>query len=109
MPTKSQEIKGDHPVDQALSTAPLLQVDGAVGFALADGFARFNFYQDRLTIDPANLEQDMITRVVCARMVMSVPAARRLQKWLGDAISGVEAKEGKDLVTADVQIDDSDV
>lgn len=76
------------PVVQALESAPVIYVDGAVGLGISEGEARFNLYQDRLTVSPEQ-EGDpdkAITRTVCARLVMSVSTMQKIQKWLGEGI-----------------------
>lgn len=83
------EVSNDLPIDQSISTAPVFYIDGAAGFAIANGAVKFNFFQDRLAIDPRGGEDQLpVTRVICARMVMSVESAMQLNHWLTDAISG---------------------
>lgn len=75
----------------ALESAPVIFVDGAVGLGVGDGVARFNLYQDRLTVSPEK-ESDpdtALTRTVCARLVMTLSTMQKIQKWLGEAIDNM--------------------
>lgn len=81
----------DLPIDQSISDAPVIYVDGAAGFAIANGMVRFNFFQDRLAVNPhGGDDQIPVSRVVCARMVMSIETAMQLHNWLGDAMKGFQ-------------------
>lgn len=83
------------PVEQAIETAPNIYIDGAVGLAVADGMVRFNLYQDRGTLNPANPEASTtVTRVVCARLIMTQTTAQQIARWLETAEGmGKPAKE----------------
>jgi len=85
------------PVEQALETAPVIYIDGAVGFATAREMVTVNLYQDRLTIRPDE-EQDQkqgVTRTVCARLVMPRRVAYDFRNWLTTALDGSEAGVAK--------------
>lgn len=78
--------------DPNLQGAPVLYVDGAQGFAVLNGVARFNLYQDRLTASPVLGTGPAETRIVAARIVMPVETAISLYKWLGDKVVPLEAQ-----------------
>lgn len=85
------EIPGTAPVTQMLESAPVIFFDGAQGAALTGTTVRFNLYQDLLTTDPSKQPPDQIavTRVVCARLVMSVETAKSLRTWLDGFLNEV--------------------
>ena len=86
----------DLPVSQALGTAPVIFVDGAAGAAVGSDLVRFNLYHDCITMSPEWTGQPgkEITRIICARLVMSRATAVAIHRWLGDALQGTEHEPG---------------
>lgn len=82
---------------QALETAPVIHVDGAIGFLITNGLCKFNLYQDRNTI--AESEGRALERVVAARLVMTPDVARSLTKWLTDSLAQVDAIQAQMAAT----------
>ena len=85
-------VAADLPIAQALGTAPVIFVDGASGIAAAPDVVRFNLYHDCITVSPewADQPNKAITRIICARLVMSRATAVAIHRWLGDALSGTD-------------------
>lgn len=96
--TASVAMAATSPVNQAIDSAPVIYLDGAVGFGYARGIVLLNLYQDRLTVNPARgLDQEGgITRTVCARLVMNKIVATELVQWLRKSLEGTETETGKD-------------
>lgn len=86
------QVGPEKPVVHALESAPLIFVDGAVGLGVAEGMARFNLYQDRLTVSPEQEEDPDkgITRTICARLVMTLNTMQKIHAWLGTAIDKMQ-------------------
>ncbi len=84
----------DARIDQALENAPVMFIDGAVGMGISGGIVRFNLFQDRVTADPSGKDAaTFITRMVCARMIMTAKVAHELGTWL---LKAVEKKSSED-------------
>jgi hypothetical protein len=78
---------------QAVSEAPVIQVDGAQLFVLTPEMVKFNLYQDRLTGEPTDPTLPPIQRVVCARLVMTPVIAKQLADWLQSNTSHIASGE----------------
>ena len=88
------------PVNQAIDGAPVIYIDGVIGFGYARGIVLLNLYQDRLTVNPERgpNQEGGITRTVCARLVMNKVVAAELIKWLKKSLEGIEAESGSDAL-----------
>jgi hypothetical protein len=87
---KAREADLNGRLGQNMESAPIIYVDGAIGFAVLNGVARLNLYQDRLTISSVKDASPAETRVIAARLVMPVETVVALYRWLGDKVPDIE-------------------
>jgi hypothetical protein len=67
--------------------APVISVDGAHGLVFTGNQVKLNLVQDRLNSLIDNNPDDLISRVVCARLVMSREAFEKILNWLNENAS----------------------
>lgn len=78
------------PVVGDLSAVPTIFADGAQGYVLVNGVAKFNLFE--LAQD---LSDNVVKKVVVAKVAMSPQTVRSLAHWLLKSADQAEAVEGK--------------
>ncbi len=87
------EIKTIH---NAVSSAPVIHIDGAQSFLAAGGLVKFNLVEDLLMSGlPSGPPGEPFNRTICARLVMTTEVFLQLATWLQEKAAKLAQPSGQ--------------